>query len=236
MQLKRPIKLVLGGVVALVVLVVLVVGGTWLYINVIEGDPPDRLTLEATSDDPTSTTSAGASSAGAVDGAWTVGSGSVAGYRVKEVLFGQSTEAVGRTTDVTGSVTIGGTAVSAAKVTVDLTTVSSDQSRRDGQFHGRIMNTAAFPTAIFTLIEPADFGSVPTDETVLTVEAIGKLRLHGKTKTVTVQLQAKKTATGIEVAGNIPVVFADYDIPNPTFGPAQTDDHGEIEFLLLLTR
>jgi hypothetical protein len=49
MQLKRPIKLVLGGVVALVVLVVLVVGGTWLYINVIEGDPPDRLTLEAKS-------------------------------------------------------------------------------------------------------------------------------------------------------------------------------------------
>ena len=232
MSIKRPIKFLLAGVVALVVLVT---GGTWVYIHVIEDDPPSRLTLEITNRDSSSTTADPASASG-VDGAWTIGTGSVAGYRVKEVLFGQSTEAVGRTSDVAGSVTIDGTSASAARIAVDLMTVTSDQSRRDGQFHGRIMDTAKYPTATFKLTEPADFGSIPSDETILTVKAAGKLTVHGTTKTVTVDLQTKKTATGIEVAGHIPVVFADYDIPNPTFGPAQTEDHGEIEFLLVLTR
>jgi len=39
----------------------------------------------------------------------------------------------------------------------------------------------------------------------------------------------------VKVAGTIPVTFADYDIPNPSFGPASTEDHGEIEFLLVLS-
>jgi polyisoprenoid-binding protein YceI len=235
MSIKRPIKLLLAAALALVVLVV---GGTWVYINFVRDDPPERFTstLQARDSRSTSTSAASASPASGVDGTWTVGSGSQAGYRVKEVLFGQKAEAVGRTSDVSGSVTIAGTSVSAARITVDLTTVSSDESRRDGQFHGRIMNTSTFPTATFTLSEPANFGTIPSGETIVTVKAAGKLTLHGTTKTVTVDLHAKKTATGIEVAGDIPVLFADYDIPNPSFGPAETEDHGEIEFLLILTR
>ena len=43
------------------------------------------------------------------------------GYRVPEVLFGQSTEAAGRTTRVTGTMTIDGTTVEDATFTADLT-------------------------------------------------------------------------------------------------------------------
>jgi hypothetical protein len=32
------------------------------------------------------------------------------------------------------------------------------------------------------------------------------------------------------------VTFADWNIPNPSFGPASTEDHGLIEFLLVLAR
>jgi hypothetical protein len=32
------------------------------------------------------------------------------------------------------------------------------------------------------------------------------------------------------------VVFADYNIPNPSFGPAQTQDNGLVEFLLNLQK
>jgi hypothetical protein len=32
------------------------------------------------------------------------------------------------------------------------------------------------------------------------------------------------------------VTFADYAIPNPSFGPVTTEGHGEIEFLLAFTR
>ena len=59
------------------------------------------------------------------------------GYRVKEVLFGQSTTAYGRTSAVTGSLTVSGAKATAATFSADLTTVASDQSRRDAQFQGR---------------------------------------------------------------------------------------------------
>src|SRR5947208_15495152 len=157
--MTRTIKLVITGLVAIAILIV---GGTYVYIHFIEDDAPDKFSL--TSDDSTSTTASGASSSSTgVDGTWTASSGSEAGYRVKEVLFGQDNTAVGRTTSVTGTVTIEGTKATAAKITVDLTKVTSDQSRRDAQFQGRVMDTATYPTATFELTEPVDFGSVPAD-------------------------------------------------------------------------
>jgi len=79
-------------------------------------------------------------------------------------------------------------------------------------------------------------GDVPAEGAVIAVKATGELTMHGTTKTVTVDLQAKRTAGTIEVTGNIPIVFADYGIPNPSFGPISTEDHGELEFLLQLTK
>src|SRR6266487_3225057 len=113
---------------------------------------------------------------------------------------------------ITGAVTIEGTKATAAKITVDLTKVASDQSRRDAQFQGRIMDTAQFPTATFTLTEPVDFGSVPADGTVVNVNATGKLTMHGTTKTVTVDLQTKRSGDSIQIVGDVPITFADYGI------------------------
>jgi polyisoprenoid-binding protein YceI len=227
--MTRPIKLVVGGAVALAILIA---GGTWVFFTFIEDDAPDKFSL--TSDDSTAVT--GGSSSSGVDGTWKVSTGSEAGYRVKEILFGQDNTAAGRTSDVTGTVTIDGTKATAAKVTVDLTTVTSDQDRRDAQFQGRIMDTANFPTATFELTEPADFGSLPPEGKVVTVKASGKLTLHGTTKTVTVDLQTKRSADSIQVVGSIPILFADYGIPNPSFGPISTEDHGELEFSLVLEK
>jgi len=125
------LRWVIGGVV---VVLVLVVGGPFVYIHFIQSDPPAKLSLSTTTTPSTTAGSAGstsASTAGApLAGTWKVGSGSTAGYRVKEVLFGQSTTAVGRTSDVTGTMTIAGTTVSNASFSVDMTTVESDQNGR----------------------------------------------------------------------------------------------------------
>ena len=168
-----------------VALVVLIVGGSWLYIKVIEGDPAKPLSFEdlnsssttsgasgttvqtngpATSDGSTATTTATSATAPraaarrASTGRGRRSDSSQAGYRVKETLFGQSTEAVGRTNSVTGSLTISGTTVSDGDFTVDMTTVKSDSSQRDGQFNGRIMDTSQFPTSTFKLTQPIDLG------------------------------------------------------------------------------
>ncbi|TMK87212.1 MAG: YceI family protein [Actinobacteria bacterium] len=222
-----------------VVVAVAAVGGPFVYIHFIEGSAPPPLTLSS----PAGTATAGATPASggatvsgrsgdAADGTWNVSSGSVAGYRVNEVLFGQSNTAVGRTSSISGSITVSGTSVTAGAFTVDLASVTSDQSRRDAQFNGRIMDTATYPTATFTLIEPIDFGSIPARGTERTLEVTGRLTLHGVTRAVTFEVTGRYTGSAIQVAGSIPITFGDWSIPNPSFGPVSTEDHGVLEFEL----
>jgi polyisoprenoid-binding protein YceI len=222
-------------VIVLVCAAVLVVGGTYVYIHFIEGDAPAKLTLQS---DPTSTTAGGTTGTvgSDVSGTWSARSGSQAGYRVKEVLFGQSNTAVGRTSGVTGELAIDGTTVSRTKITVDMTTVKSDQARRDGQFQGRIMETGTYPTATFELTKPIELGTLPAAGAAVTKQATGMLTLRGTTKQVTVDLTARRSAATIEVQGSIPVLFADWKIPNPSFATITTEDHGELEFLVAFTK
>ena len=233
----RRLRLLVLVPVALLVLGVAGVAGSFVYTRFLAGDAPARLTVGDTSKvGDTSTASTSATVATSTTGTWSVSPDSQAGYRVKEILFGQSAEAVGRTNAVTGEMAFDGASVSNASFTVDMTTVASDESRRDNQFKNRIMNVSTFPTATFELTRPIALASTPPDGETVSIEATGRLTLRGTTKTVTISLEAKKTGDRIEVAGNYTVVFADWNIPNPSFGPAQTDDHGELEFLLVLTK
>ena len=223
-----------------IVAAVLLVGGPWLYINVIREDPPERLTLS----DVTTTTTEGDGSTSTppstqpegIEGEWVIGAGSVAGYRVQEVLFGQEAEAVGRTESVTGTMTISGTSVTATEVIVDMTTVESDESQRDRQFQGRIMATDQFPTATFTLTEPIDLGAVPADGEEATYTVTGDLTLRGVTRAVLFELVARTNGTTIEAVGSIHIDFDGWDIPDASGGPAQVGRNGELELLLVFAR
>jgi len=238
----------LGGVAALAVLVF---GGTWVYIHLIEGPAPAPLSLKSgASSDPsrsasTSTatgsgpggSSGSTASTGTVAGSWLVAPGSIVGYRVNEVLAGQNNAAVGRTGDVSGSMTIRGGAVTAASFTVQMATIKSDQSQRDAQFNGRIMQTASYPTGTLTLTSPIALGSLPADGVIKTYHATASLMLHGHTRPVTFTLQAERMTAGIEVSGSIPVLFADWGISNPSFPPfVTTQNHGVLEFLIKFSR
>jgi polyisoprenoid-binding protein YceI len=151
---------------------------------------------------------------------------------VTEVLFGQNNTAVGRTSSVTGTITIDGANVVAGDFTVDMTTVKSDRSQRDNQFHGRIMDTSTYATATFTLSRPVQLGTIPDDGATVTEQAAGNLTMRGTTRAVVFQVQARRSGSTIEVSGSIPVIFANWNIPNPSFGPVTTEDHGTLEFLL----
>ncbi len=240
----------LGGAAVLVILAVVAV--PYIYIHFIQADPEPALTFEnidasaseatttvaggasaTTAGGAAATTNAGAASGDSIDGTWAVTTGSEAGYRVKEVLFGQDTDAVGRTTAVTGDLTIAGTTVTDGSFSVDLTKVTSDESRRDSQFQGRIMETSKFPTATFTLTKPIELGSLPADKTEVDYTATGQLELHGVTKPVDVAITARRNGGDIEVTGTIPVVFADYQIDNPSSNGITTQDNGVVEFLLV---
>ena len=225
---------------ALVAIVVLAVAVPFVYFQFIQGDPPPKLSLSTTT---TPTSPPGETGASApLDGTWKVGSGSTAGYRVKETLFGQSNTAVGRTEQVTGSMTVDGSTVTKATVTVDMASVKSVGNsldgafadRRDGQFNGRIMDTGQFPTSTFTLTKPIDLAPIPKDGVVKNYSATGKLTMHGTTKEVTIPLTARRTGNVIGVQGITTITFSDYGIDNPSGGPASVGDSGQLEFVVQL--
>ena len=230
-----------------VVLAALAAAGPFIYIHFFNAAPS---ALSLTPGASSSSASGGASSSstattaasGAVAGTWTAGSGSVVGYRVNEVLLGQNATAVGRTTSVTGHLAIAGTAATAASFSVPMATVHSDKSQRDNSFDTRIMDVSTYPTATFTLTSPIDLAPVPAAGVIKSYTAHGKLTLHGTTRAVTFTLTAERSAAknggaDLEVAGDIPVLFSDYNIQNPSFaGFVTTQDHGLLEFLLVFTK
>jgi polyisoprenoid-binding protein YceI len=223
------------GLAAAAVVLVLAVGGPFVYIHFIEGAAPAPLSLN-TSASPGATGS-GQETADPLAGSWTVATGTRAGYRVNEVLLGQDNVAVGRTSSVAGHLTIRQTTVTAGAFTVQMATIHSDKSRRDMQFDGRIMDVATYPTGTFTLTRGINLAPVPATGKVVTYHATGNLTLHGHTRQVTFPLSAQRTATQIRVSGSIPVTFADWGIPNPSFASVvTTENHGLLEFLLVFRR
>jgi len=212
-----------------VVLAGVAIGGPYVYANYLRGEPPAELAVETVRPD--------AVVEGTADGTWTIAEGSLAGYRVEEVLAGQSVTAVGRTTDVTGSVSVEQAAVVAAEMVVDLRSVRSDDSRRDGQFAGRIMNTAEHPEGRFVLTEPFGLSALASSAGTASYAVAGELTLRGATRPVTAALDVVREGPEVRIAGRIPVVFENYGIDNPSIaGVVTTEDEGVIEVLLVLER
>jgi polyisoprenoid-binding protein YceI len=225
--------------VAVAVIIVAGIAGPFVYIHLLSSKAPAQLSLNPTATASASATaatpSAQAAGSSALSGAYTVGSGSEVQYRVKEVLLGQSQTAVGVSHSVTGKLVISGTTATAATFSVPMQTIKSDKSQRDAQFDGRIMDVASYPTGTFTLTKPISLAPLPATGTVRTYTATGLLALHGQSHSVTFALQAERTGTGIKVAGQINVPFAEWGISNPSFGSfVTTQDHGLLEFLLVL--
>ena len=229
-----------------VLAIVLFVGAPWLYINVIREPAAQSFLDEVTTTtlvtmgDPVTTTIDASSNAPSValddaSGNWNVTAASQVGYRVEEVLFGQNVTAVGRTNAVTGSVTIEDLTVTAAEFSVDMTTVKSDEPKRDAQFESRIMDTLNFPTATFVLAESIIVSKdALTDNS--THQASGVLTLRGTSKPVEVTIVSAIRDGAVVLVGEIEIVFAEWGIPNPSIPGISTEDRGVLEFSLVLER
>jgi len=223
--------------IAAAVVVVAVVGGPWVYINVIKDDAPEALTLDTV---PTTIGAASdttvVASVSDVDGEWVATSESVVGYRVREILFGQSTEGVGRTNSVTGSLVVSESVVTTASFTVEMATLVSDSDRRDRQVAGRILDVSSYPTSTFELLEPITLTPESLNGSELAVTAKGTLTLRGVSKDVSVPLVAQLVDGTISVNGTIEIVFADWGIPDPSVSAISVEDRGLLEFLIVFGR
>lgn len=163
--------------------------------------------------------------------------GSFVGFRIEEELRGiGSTTAVGRTGDVTGSITIEATTLTAAEFEVDLTTITTNDSRRDDRVQSAL-DTGEFPTATFTLTEPVDLGEAAATGGDVAVTAAGDLTIHGVTNPITIDIEARVVDDRIALVGSTEITFSDYDVAVPE-APivVSAEDNGTLELQFILER
>lgn len=203
-------------------LVVAVVGGPFLYLHVVEAKAPAALVLPV---GPGGTT-------GPINGNWALSPGSQAEYRVEEVLFGQHHLAVGRTSRLSGAMTITGATVTAARIKVNLDSIRSGNAGRDTVFRDHLLDTSSHPDGGFILTRPVDMGTLPADGATVTEQAFGALTLRGVTRPVTFPLRAKRIGARIAVAGTLSIRFGLWHIPDPSFAITKVARQGTIDLLL----
>jgi polyisoprenoid-binding protein YceI len=247
--------------IALALVAVVIVGAYLAYDNVLRGDAVAPLALPSSSPvagasaaaspavastAPGATTEPGATAPadGTVAGTWTVVEGSEAGYRVREQLANLPAEsdAVGRTSDVSGSITLvaggDGAQLSAGAINVDTTTIASDESRRDNRMRTEGLQTDQFPTATFTITAPVDVPATALAGTATDLTLTGDLTLHGVTRSVEIPAKAQLADGRIQVAGSVTFGLSDFGITPPNVGGfiVSIADSGALEFLVVFAK
>jgi len=235
-------------VLGLAVAAVLIAGAAGIYgfATLFLHPAPSAVSLDPSASQPAASigtlpTGAGSTLAAGLYGEWAVDtsvgsfadfSDSWVGYRVDETLAGnRANTAVGRTPDVTGTLTMSGTQITAVQVNADLTSLKSDDNRRDGQLQRQALETARFPQATFKLTSPIQLSAAPADGRTITATATGELTLHGVTKMVQVPIEARLSGDVATVVGSLEIQFADYSVEQPTsFAVLSIEDHGTMEF------
>jgi polyisoprenoid-binding protein YceI len=252
----RRFKVLIAAVVAIIALGGV---GVWWYLR---DDSPAEVSLEtavesveaadraSTTSTPggSPTTAAATEGASSVTGTWTVdaetgdfdyesATGTFVGFRVKEELSSiGSTEAVGRTGDVEGTITIEGTTLTSATIEADMTRITTNESRRDDRVQ-QALETSRFPSASFKLASPVDLGAAATQGGPVSVAAPGDLTIHGVTKRVDMPLQAQLVNDTVVVVGSLEINFADFGVEVPSAPVVlSAEDHGPLELQLLLKR
>jgi polyisoprenoid-binding protein YceI len=219
---RRWLRWTLAGIA---VVVVLIVGLVALAAKMQPTPAPLALPANATAP------------AGRVDGIYRAASGSVAGFRIRQTVIGLTSDVVGRTNDITGTVTIADGQATTTGLRVGLLALTTGNAKPAPQF-GISLDTARYPDATIGLAQPVAVDPAFASGTTVQVNAAGTLTLHGVTRAATVALSLRRDGTGMDVAGSVPVAFADYGIARPKgYGAlGSLADRGAAEFLLVLHR
>jgi polyisoprenoid-binding protein YceI len=236
---RRMLVVLAGAALVLVVGVIAVV-----YFVVFPTSSPPRFKLATTpvaqAGKPTATSPG---SSGKLAGSWTIAPGSAAGYRVREKLafLPAQSDAVGRTSSITGSATLRGPnkalVVSAASFEVDLRTLKSDRGLRDEKLHSVGIESDTYPTAKFVLHNPIDLPRTAPAGSAFHANATGALSLHGVTRQETIPLSMRLSGTQLEAVGSITFPWSDFEMTAPSIaGFVNVTEHATMEFDLRLAR
>ena len=215
---RRRLPWIAAGVAVLVV-----AGLAAAYFAFFRGSSAKRLALTPSAGPPSSAGAATAGSGGFA-GHWSASAGSQAGYRVREKLaqLPAQSDAVGRTTAVSGGMTVAGAGdhfvARDLRIDVDVTQLRSNESRRDNRIRTQGLETTRFPSATFVSVGDISAPADATSGKPFSVDVIGDLTIHGVTKRVTIPVQGELGADGLQVVGSYKFPMSMFDITPPNIG------------------
>jgi polyisoprenoid-binding protein YceI len=220
----RRLRVVVAGAV---IMPVAAVAGAWALF--FTPDSPAELRLS---------TQASRTAIAVPTGVWTVGQGSVAGYRVREKLLRlpASNDAVGRTTAITGAFRLTGDrdvlrVEKGMRIEADISKLKSDEDRRDDHMRTMAIETDLFPTASFVttsdIVLPGDLAAGHA----VSVTVAGDLTVHGVTRPVSIPVQAQHAGGRIEVVGSVsfPWEYFEMKQPNLSYVTVEADPTLEVQ-------
>ena len=159
-----------------------------------------------------------------------IGEGSEATFTVNEKLarLELPNDAVMRTGDLSGNVYLDG---QTSVIEINLHSLTSDQSRRDGYVRDRMFPND--PVATFTV---PDLGSLPEPIAVgepITRQVEGQLSIRGITKPITFEVEARLDPEALFILGRTSFTWDELEIPPPNIpSRIQVKDEVRVEVLL----
>jgi polyisoprenoid-binding protein YceI len=145
--------------------------------------------------------------------------GNEARYRVREQLMHHDlpNDAVGATTAITGGISLsagGAIDTAASKINIDVTSLKSDQERRDGYVQHRTLETAQYPTVVF--VPTSMIGAqIPLASGEQSFDVGGMLTVHGVSRQTVWHVKAQSSGSDITGSGWTQFTFADVQLAQP---------------------
>ena len=145
---------------------------------------------------------------------------SQATFRVREQLAGVElpNDAVGTTGAVSGQIALnedGTLAGGASRITVDLSQLATDSSRRDAFIKQNTLNTGQFPRAEFVPTSASGLPSPLPPGGAYDFTLSGPMTVHGVKKDVTWNVSAVRADPGLTGTASTSVTFGDFGMAPP---------------------
>lgn len=147
--------------------------------------------------------------------------GNEARFIVREKLFANLVEndAIGATTAISGTLVLdarGKVDTSVSRFVVQLDSLKSDASRRDGYVKGRTLETRQFPTATLVIKDIQGLPAVLPTSGTLNVTIVGDFTVHGVTKPSTWTATVTADPNGFSGKATTHFKFEDFNMTQPS--------------------
>jgi hypothetical protein len=169
---------------------------------------------------------------GSTDGVFSVNSGSEATFTVNEKLASLPlpNDAVMRTSDISGEIDLGG---ATASLVIDLHSLTSDQSRRDGYIRNRLFPQQ--PQATISVTQFPDIPEIFADGESFSSTVVGTVNVNGVDADIEFEIESRLDPDRLLVLVKGDFTWANFGMTAPTSRSFVVKDDVHVEVLISAT-